>query len=221
MALSKEVRMTIKTLWKRSCSRRAIARAVGVTERQVRYELGREAGKRDGRAWQRQRASGLEGVIQEWCGGFAEGRALNATALHEYLVSEHGYVGSRRSVQRYLRRCMGPGRVRARAAGRDPAGGAIAGGLGALPADVGWRSAGGVRVRAALELLAEERGGVVGAEEHAVVVVGSRGGVSAGEGGDGDGADRQREDGDGAGSGGMGGCEPGVFAICGGGAVSH
>ena len=122
MALSKEVRMTIETLSKRSCSRRAIARAVGVTERQVRYELGREAGKRDGRVRQRQRASGLEGVIQEWCGGFAAGRALNATALHEYLVSEHGYVGSRRSVQRYLRRCMGPGRVRARRRVETPPG---------------------------------------------------------------------------------------------------
>ena len=108
-----------------------------------------------------------------------EGRALNATALHEQLVTEHGYVGSLRSVQRYLRRRLGSGRVRARRRVGDAAGGAGAGGLGARSADVGWRSAGGIWVRVAAELLTEERGGVVGAEGHAVVVVGSRAGVFA------------------------------------------
>ena len=114
MALGKELRMTIRVLSERGCSRRAIARAAGVSERQVRYELGRDLGKEDGRAKQPERASELEDEIRSWCAGFAGGQALNATALHEHLVSEHGYGGSLRSVQRYLRRRLGPGRVRAR-----------------------------------------------------------------------------------------------------------
>ena len=113
MALGKELRMTVRALSKRGCSRRAIARAARVSERPVRYELRREEGRRDRRA-KVERASSLEGVIQECCGGIGEGRALNATALHEHLVAEHGYVGRLRSVQRYLRRRPGPGRVRAR-----------------------------------------------------------------------------------------------------------
>ena len=178
MALGKELRMTIRALSKRGCSRRAIARAARVSERQVRYELRREEGRRDRRA-KVERASSLEGVIQEWCGGIEEGRALNATALHEHLVTEHGYVGSLRSVQRYLRRRPGPGRVRARRR-VETAPGAQADWAHAPRMWVGGRQ--GVWVRAAAELFAEERGGVVGAEGHAVVVVGSRAGVFAAEG---------------------------------------
>ena len=48
-----------------------------------------------------ERASRLEDVIREWCGGVEEGRALNPTALHEHVMAEHGYRGSLRSVQRY------------------------------------------------------------------------------------------------------------------------
>lgn len=121
MALSKEVRMTIRTLAERGSSRRGIARAARVSERQVRYELSRDEGRRDGRG-KVERASHLEGVIRAWCGGFEEGVALNATALHEHLVSEHGYGGSLRSVQRYLRRRLGPGRVRARRRVETPPG---------------------------------------------------------------------------------------------------
>ena len=121
MALSKELRMTIRTLAKRGCSRRAIARGARVSERQVRYELRRDEGRGDGRA-KVGRASSLEEVIREWCGGFKEERALNATALHEHLVAEHGYVGSLRSVQRYLQRRLGPGRVRARRRVETPPG---------------------------------------------------------------------------------------------------
>ena len=121
MALSKELRMTIRTLSKRGCSRRGIARAAGVSERQVRYELGRADGRPDRRA-KVERASRLEEEIREWCKGFEEGRAANATALHEYLVAEHGYRGSLRSVQRYLRRRLGRGRVRARRRVETPPG---------------------------------------------------------------------------------------------------
>lgn len=122
MALSKELRMTIRTLWKQGCSRRGIARAAGLTERQVRYELGRESGIEDGRARQEQRASRLVDVIEEWSRGFETGRPVNATALHEHLVAEHGYRGSLRSVQRYLRRRLGRGRVRARRRVETPPG---------------------------------------------------------------------------------------------------
>lgn len=121
MALSKEVRMTIRRLAERGSSRRGIARAARVSERQVRYELSRDEGRRDGRG-KVERASHLEGVIRAWCGGFEEGVALNATALHEHLVSEHGYGGSLRSVQRYLRRRLGPGRIRARRRVETPPG---------------------------------------------------------------------------------------------------
>ena len=220
MALSKELRMTIRTLAKRGCSRRAIARGARVSERQVRYELRRDEGRGDGRA-KVGRASSLEEVIREWCGGFKEERALNATALHEHLVAEHGYVGSLRSVQRYLQRRLGPGRVRARRRVETPPG---------AQSQADWAHAPRMRVGGRqgvygfalrLSYSRKKRGGVVGAEGHAVVVVGSRAGVFAGEGGDGDGADRQREDGDGAGCGSLGGCEPGVSAVCEGGAVPH
>ena len=179
MALGKELRMTIRALSKRGCSRRAITRAARVSERQVRYELRRDEGHRDRRA-KVERASSLEGVIQECCGGIEEGRALNATALHEHLVAEHGYVGRLRSVQRYLRRPSGSGSGPCATSGGDAAGGAGAGGLGARSPDAGWRSAGGIWVRAAAELFAEERGGVVGAEGHAVVVCGFTGRRSCG-----------------------------------------
>ncbi len=113
--------MTIRALSERGCSRREIARAARVSERQVRYELGREEGRRDGRG-KVERASRLGEEIREWCADFAGGQPLNATALHEHLVAEHGYVGSLRSVQRYLRRRLGPGRVRARRRVETPPG---------------------------------------------------------------------------------------------------
>ena len=55
--------MTIRTLSERGCSRREIARAAGVSERQVRYELGRDLGIEDGRARQPERASRLGEVM--------------------------------------------------------------------------------------------------------------------------------------------------------------
>ena len=59
MAL-RELRMTIRALSERGCSRREIARAARVSERQVRYELGLEEGRRDGR--------GKVGRFEAWGG---------------------------------------------------------------------------------------------------------------------------------------------------------
>ncbi len=97
-----EIRMTIKTLARKGLPKRAIARQLAISEGTVRYHLRRQAsGARDGRARQRRLADAHRPAIDHWFGLLGEA-APNLAALHEWLVAEHGYGGSLRSVQRFV-----------------------------------------------------------------------------------------------------------------------
>jgi transposase len=123
--LSLEARMTILELLRRGWSRLAIAGTLGVTEGAVRYHERRHGqGRKDGRVGrQRHRAESVAEQIEAWLAVDASRRErLNLAALHEHLVAEHGYSGSRRSVQRYCRAHYPAPRVRARRRVETPPG---------------------------------------------------------------------------------------------------
>jgi transposase len=102
--LGLEARMTIAELSRRGWSRCQVARALGVTEGAVRYHLRRRAaGARDGRADQPHVAQAWQPAIEGWLESRGADAPLNLAALHAWLVEEHGYAGSVRSLQRYFR----------------------------------------------------------------------------------------------------------------------
>ena len=93
--------MAIRCLADRGQSRRQIARTLGVTEGAVRYHLKRmEEGAVDGRSRQKQLAEAWSGAIAHFLEDSPAG-PVNLAALHDWLVAEHGYPGSLRSVERY------------------------------------------------------------------------------------------------------------------------
>ena len=96
-----ELKMTIKTLAHKGVAKREIARTLNLSEGTVRYHLKRLANHAtDGRARQTQLAEGVASAIEHWR---SSNRALaNTAALHDWLVTEHDYTGSLRSVQRYI-----------------------------------------------------------------------------------------------------------------------
>jgi len=97
-----EYRMTIKTLAARGLPNRQIARQLGVSEGSVRYHRKRMAeGAVDGRSLQTSFAESFGEAIDHWMSSHARG--TNLAALHHWLVSEHDYAGSLRSVQRYVK----------------------------------------------------------------------------------------------------------------------
>jgi transposase len=103
--LTTEEAMTIEVLHARGVPKRAIARQLGVDERTVRYRLAnpRREGRPDGRA-KAHRAEALASVIEAWLRPKIESeQALNLAVLHRWLAEEHGYVGSLRSLERYVR----------------------------------------------------------------------------------------------------------------------
>jgi transposase len=108
-----ELRMTIKTLAAKGQSNRAIARQLDLCEGTVRYHLRRiAAGSIDGRSQQRRVAESYREAIDHWIAG--HGEANNLAALHDWLVAEHDYTGSLRSVQRFVREAYPPPPRRAR-----------------------------------------------------------------------------------------------------------
>jgi transposase len=121
--LREEEVMTIQVLHERGCSNRAIARKLGIRESAVRYRLARlESGAPDGRSDKPFLAEALHGVIAHWLERAGERRGLNLQALHEHLVSEYGYPGSYKSVQRYVRAKFPPPKVRTRRRVETPPG---------------------------------------------------------------------------------------------------
>jgi len=122
--LGLEARMTIKELASRKVPNRQIARTLGVDEAAVRYHLRRQAaGAIDGRSRQSQLAQGWAAVIERWVENVARDEgALNLAVLHEYLLDEHDYPGSVRSVQRYMKRRYPAPKRRARRRVETPPG---------------------------------------------------------------------------------------------------
>lgn len=103
---AKGERVVMEVLKAKGQSNRAIARTLGVSEGTVRYHL--RGGEPDGNAEDRRRhqfkASALSEVIDAWLSPRqTSSRPANLMELHDFLVEEHGYTGSCRSVQRYVR----------------------------------------------------------------------------------------------------------------------
>ena len=112
--LDTEARMTIKALSSRGTTTSDIARLLGVTEGAVRYHLERmRSSAVDGRARQSFRAEAVAEAIETWRLAQEDG-PINLAALHDWLVREHDYAGSLRSVQRYWTRTYPAPAVRAR-----------------------------------------------------------------------------------------------------------
>jgi transposase len=113
--LDLEARMTIKKLHERGCTKASIARTLGVTEGSVRYHLDRQArGAADGRSRQEHLASAWREAITHWLESQGDPGPVNLAGLHSWLVEEHGYEGSLRSIQRYFRAHFPKPRRRAR-----------------------------------------------------------------------------------------------------------
>ena len=87
----------------------AIARRLGVTEGAVRYHVRKAAEGRagsDGRRNKPRKADGYAEEIAWWMEAheaLESGRPANVEELYGFLLSEHGYQGSYRSVLRYVR----------------------------------------------------------------------------------------------------------------------
>ena len=95
--------MAIQVLKERGSSASSISRTFGVTEGAVRYHLRRQAARAvDGRGGKPHKAARWHEAIATWLAARA-GDAVSLAALHAWLVEEHGFVGSERSVQRYVR----------------------------------------------------------------------------------------------------------------------
>jgi hypothetical protein len=102
--LDQEACVTISCLVQKCQSLRQIARILGVTEGAVRYHVKRQAdGSTDGRAEQQFLADGWSDHIARYLEVVDNG-PVNLAALYDWLVAEHHYLGSLRSLQRYFRR---------------------------------------------------------------------------------------------------------------------
>jgi transposase len=120
--LRREEVMTIEVLYERGLSKRAIARQLGVHENAVRYRLKRRASPRpDGRDKVSSVAPFAEAIC-EWMRSREAERGVNGLALYEWLVAEHGFGGSYKAVQRFVRAQHPRPRVRARRRVETPPG---------------------------------------------------------------------------------------------------
>jgi transposase len=137
LKLDAEGRVTIKQLAGRGHSGREIARLLGVCESTVRYHLDRQAqGAVDGRSLQPHLAGDWSEAIARYLESGGEG-PVNLAALHDWLVEEHAYTGSLRSVQRYYRCAFPRPARRARRRVETPPG---------AQAQVDWAEWPGVRI---------------------------------------------------------------------------
>src|SRR5262245_25285264 len=107
--LRPEELVTLKTLDAKGQSHVQIARTLGVTEGTVRYRLRRQATHApDRRQGKPHKADPLAAVIDHWVrsdrslSASDPPAAINVRALHDFLVAEHQYQGSYRSVLRLI-----------------------------------------------------------------------------------------------------------------------
>src|SRR3954468_11962444 len=102
--LDPEARRTIKTLATRGATNSHIARLLGVTAGAIRHHVARlQAGAFDGRPRQEPKAACVAAAIDHWRQMQGD-TPINLAVLHAWPVSEHGYSGSLRSIQRYWAR---------------------------------------------------------------------------------------------------------------------
>lgn len=114
--------MTIKELAGRGVPGRQIARMLSVDEKAVRYHLARQArGAIDGRAKQVSKATAYLPAIEHWLSSQGD-VPLNLAALHDWLVTEHSFGGSRRGLERFFARHHAQPAVRARRRVETPPG---------------------------------------------------------------------------------------------------
>lgn len=122
MKLDQEARMTIKHLTARGVSRREIGRLLEVDESTIRYHVHRQStGAVDGRSRQPLLAERWAEAIGNYLEA-VDGGPVNLAALHDWLVEEHDYPGSLRSVQRYFGRRYPKPKRRARRRVETPPG---------------------------------------------------------------------------------------------------
>lgn len=135
--LKREEVMTIGVLADRGMSRRGIARQLGVAESSVRYQLLRRVERAvDGRSKQVFLAAPCADAIATWMARYGED-GLNLAELHAWLVAEHDYTGSARSVQRYVRAKFPAPRLRTRRRVETPPG---------AQSQIDWSTWPGIRV---------------------------------------------------------------------------
>ena len=114
--------MTIGVLRERGVSQRAIARQLGVHENAVRYRLRRLATQaRDRRADQVSSVASHAEAVAHWMASAGAG-GMNGFALYEWLVAEHGFAGSYKAVQRFVRAQYPKPRLRVRRRVETPPG---------------------------------------------------------------------------------------------------
>lgn len=120
--LDPEARVAIRTLVSRGTSNSVIARLLDVTEGAVRYHVARmRSGRIDGRSAKIPKASCVAAAIDFWRESEGGG-PINLAALHDWLVREHGYGGSLRSVQRFWTKRYPAPAIRARRRVETPPG---------------------------------------------------------------------------------------------------
>jgi transposase len=113
--LKREEVMTIEVLHERGVAKRAIARQLGIDEKAVRYRLRRlAAGARDRRAEKAFAAEPWAEAIGHWRRQAEAGCGVNLQELYAWLVAEHGYTGSYKAIQRFVRARYPKPRLRVR-----------------------------------------------------------------------------------------------------------
>jgi transposase len=120
--IDSEIRMTIKVLAEKGCSKAEVSRLLGIPESNVRYHLKRiAAGAIDRRGLRPRKACLMAEAIGHWMGTH-EHAGVNLAELHAWLVVEHDYAGSLRSVERYVRDVFPAPATRARRRVETPPG---------------------------------------------------------------------------------------------------
>jgi transposase len=105
--LSREEVVTIQVLKEKGQANTRIAQVLGVTEGTVRHHVRRQ-GREDGRKHKPTKAEAVAAAIDAWVrqrqpdDGTAR-RPINVRELLDWLVLEHGYTGSYKSVLRHVR----------------------------------------------------------------------------------------------------------------------